>query len=77
MTATLSAHRPLRLSGGAILSGLLFVGWLVAASSHAVISASVAAASAVSAPTHATVCKCAHCPGGAHCCCKTGATVCP
>ncbi|HVT11263.1 MAG TPA: hypothetical protein VHE55_03275 [Fimbriimonadaceae bacterium] len=33
--------------------------------------------SAAPAATHETICHCAHCPGGAACCCRNAATACP
>lgn len=73
MTAALRTPRPLRLSGGAALAGLLLAAWFALSS----LGSSAHAASA--AEEHAKLCHCAHCPGVALCCCgkSAGADLCP
>lgn len=66
---TLRSPTPLRV--GILLIASLAL-WLASALSFTPTVANTAAAF-----NHADVCKCAHCPGEATCCCSTTVATCP
>jgi len=72
MNPALTLHRPAPLRVGLLL--ILSIAFLVAS---AVSLAPALVHSASAASSHAQVCKCAHCPGVATCCCSSKVGTCP
>ncbi|RYG32413.1 hypothetical protein EON81_20715 [bacterium] len=71
MNSTLAFPRPLPHRGALLL--LVSIGLTLASA----IGFAPTILRTTSAPRHAEICRCAHCPGAAKCCCGTGARCLP